>query len=97
MPPLLFATCTDQFFLGSLFPNQPGAPPPLKSGSRDGGIFKAGWLRKHQVGRPAVAAVLVPRDKAAGDPSSWAQVRLAPEISPRVASRSLGRQCAARI
>ena len=38
------------------------------------GILRADWIEKHQSRRPGVAVVLVPRQHATGDPSSWANL-----------------------
>jgi len=41
-------------------------------GTHRSGILRADWLEKHQSRVPAVAIVIVSRDEACGDPSSWA-------------------------
>ena len=54
-------------FAALLLPSSPQPPTP-----RHGGILRADWLLKHQTKCPAVAVVLLPRQQATGDPSSWA-------------------------
>jgi hypothetical protein len=56
------------------------------------GIIKANWFAKHRQRRPAVAAVFLDREAAAGDPSAWSRACAALE-----AVRAAVKPCGARI
>jgi hypothetical protein len=55
----------------------PGCAGEQKQGAEPvqpgGGVLKANWFAKHRQRRPAVAAVFLDRQAAAGDPSAWSR------------------------
>ena len=76
LPHLKTIPCSDaEELAASIAPVKPReSSPPIDPQTRTqrSGIIRSDWLAKHQTRRPAVALILVPRNQATGDPSSWA-------------------------
>ena len=68
--------CPDAPHFSALLHPQPALPPPPPplTDALQKGILRADWLEKHQTRCPAVAAVVISRQQATGDPSAWANL-----------------------